>query len=299
MTTCRFFNQAGGCRNGDHCRYQHISKRVKLLPICAIFQHGQKCPNFKTCKNRHHALEHELPAIREARKFAQKERQKGRIIKSEEEKFTATCGRNKHWRDDVLAIHSAMEFIVPNDILQLIGEYHISDINLIKWSHLTYTLDGFHPDYLDISGKYDLKKCSHCDRKCNDMWVVIYPLIVFGGDRTHFRYQKCCGNCLRFDFETNGGDYCNSQPIMVSEKWKPVIDWNASINVRCKNNKVVPANDRTRLSMFGITQLCWVIPGCTFNEAFLYNEHGGSLKKLLDYTHVPGENLLYSYFWLR
>lgn len=293
-TTCKFFNQPGGCRNGNNCTFEHASRRTKLLPMCPIFRSGKKCVNFRTCKFRHHATKKEHAAVVAEQKVHRRQQLKKSLIAKEETKFAIVNGYGKHWRTEMLMIRHTVDRILPDELLQLIGEYHFSEVSSINWSPIINT-NPFFAGHYTYNEEDDLSKCSHCDRKCNDVWIVIYQhALLFDGDSRHFSYQKCCGNCVRFDFEANVDSISESRAILVTDKWNPIINWNKPIDMKWNVGRAIPKNDRTRACSFGIDESCWVIPANLFRDSL--RGYAMSLHTLLwAYQPTKGESLVQRY----
>lgn len=291
ITTCKFFNQRGGCRNGYQCAYSHVSKRVKVQQMCPIFRNGERCVNFKTCKFRHYALKRERFDTKFVRFLSAQKYWKQKAIESEKMKFSIACGYNKHWANDLFVIRQIIGDRFPDPLLNLIGEYHTSDMPSVNWSPLFYLGDYHRPDY-QYDNKDDLQKCSRCTKKCNDVWVIIYPRVVFDRDLQHFNYQKCCGRCLRFDLEHDADSKVESQTILVSEEWRPIVNWEKPIDVKWSGHKLILNNTHTRLRMFEISSYCWVVPSFMFVRT-LSEFSTKTLRELLEFEPVDGESLLH------
>ena len=190
--TCKFFNQKGGCRNGDKCPYSHVSRRPKKPQMCPHFARGKVCPmfenggkhaNFGLCTLRHHATKREKSKIEYYRRYEAVAYHDRIIAKAEEVRFAIICGFNKHWRNEVLTIRETLRHALSDSLLQLIGSYHVNETNPTPVTNLVKVADWYNA--VSFSGTVS-RKCDHCDRKCNDLWVVISPKIVSRASFVHF-----------------------------------------------------------------------------------------------------------------
>jgi hypothetical protein len=279
--TCKYFGSPAGCKFGDSCYFAHVGVRQDISKLCIYAEGGYSCPLTK-CNQRHILTKEEginirhIIATRKQEKFEKQQAEEKRkrdelhnrallnesIMQAEYDRKKMQCAFGLAWRAEFRIIRQTIRGIFPDSLLMIIAEY-----NIVEFPDMT-TYQRLHYDQESKLCKYNDTinfTCFICFKEHHDIWVSINERIVTDDDTGYFEFNKICRNCLQLDFVNNrqsahvvSSD--GSEPIWVSNTFRPIVDWDDKIRMEWINDVLTPMNKLTKLRFCSVNNSSWLMP---------------------------------------